>query len=164
MMWIFFWIIGKIPATFWMVLSIVGVAMYFASGILSRLPTFKPYTWALKPLSLLIAVFGIYMYGGASINDHYQKLIKEYEQKIAIAEERSNGVNTVIEERLVTQNKYIKDTQVVFQDRIIEVAKEVDGQCKVNPKIIEILNDASENPLAKFKVEPNRAAGDKDAK
>lgn len=164
MMWIFFWIIGKIPATFWMILSIVGVAMYFASGILGRLPVFKTYTWALRPLSLLIAVFGIYMYGGASINDHYQKLIKEYEQKIALAEERSNSVNTVIEERLVTQNKYIKDTQIVFQDRIIEVAKEVDGQCRVNPKIIEILNNASENPLAKFKVEVNQAAGDKNEK
>ena len=164
MMWIFFWIIGKIPATFWMILSIVGVAMYFASGILGRLPAFKTYTWALKPFSIFVAVFGIYMYGGASINDHYQKLIKEYEQKIAVAEEKSTAVNTVIEERLVTQNKYIKDTQIVYQDKIIEVAKEVDGQCKVNPKIIEILNEASENPLAKFKVEVNRAAGEKNEK
>lgn len=161
MMWIFFWIIGKIPATFWMILSIVGIAIYFASGILGRLPAFKTYTWALKPFSILVAVFGIYMYGGASINDHYQKLIKEYEQKIAIAEERSNSVNTVIEEKLVTQNKYIRDTQIVYQDKIIEIAKEVDGQCRVHPDVIKILNDASDNPLNKLKADVNSAAGDK---
>jgi hypothetical protein len=164
MMWIFFWIVGKLPATFWMILSIAGVACYFASGILGRLPAFKAYTWALKPLSLLVAVFGIYMYGGANIMDHYQKLIKEYEEKIKVAEERSAAVNTVIEERLVTQNKYIKDTQIVYQDRIIEVAKEVNGQCRVNPKIIEILNDASENPLNRIKTNPNPVPGDKNEK
>ncbi len=161
MMWIFFWIVGKIPATFWMILSIAGAVLYVLSGVLGRLPTFKTYSWALKPLSILIMFFGVYMYGGASINDHYQKLIKEYEQKIAVAEQQSVAVNTVIEERLVTQNKYIKDTQVVYQDRIIEIAKEVDGQCKVHPDVIKILNDASINPLASFKEEANRAAGDK---
>jgi predicted PurR-regulated permease PerM len=161
MMWIFFWIIGKIPATFWMILSIAGAVLYVLSGVLGRLPTFKTYSWALKPLSILVMFIGVYMYGGASINDHYQKLIKEYEQKIAIAEQQSAAVNTVIEERLVTQNKYIKDTQIVYQDKIIEIAKEVDGQCKVHPEVIKILNDASDNPLAKFKDEANRAAGDK---
>lgn len=161
MMWIFFWIIGKIPATFWLILSIAGAVLFVLSGILGRLPAFKTYSWALKPLSVLIMFIGVYMYGGASINDHYQKIIKEYEQKIAIAEQQSAAVNTVIEERLVTQNKYIRDTQIVYQDKIIEIAKEVDGQCRVHPDVIKILNDASDNPLTKLKTDVNSAAGDK---
>lgn len=147
MMWMFFWIIGKIPATFWLIMAVVGVAVFFAAGILGRLPPFKAYTMFIKPLSVIIAVLGIYMYGGASINDHYQKLIKEYEQKIAIAEEKSAAVNTVIEERVKYQTQVIEDNRIVYQDRIIEVAKEVDGQCKLDPRVAEILNGASIYPI-----------------
>jgi hypothetical protein len=147
MMWMFFWIIGKIPATFWLIMAVVGVAFFFAAGILSRLPPFKAYAMFIKPLSVIMAVLGIYMYGGASINDHYQKLIKEYEQKIAIAEEKSAAVNTVIEERVKYQTQVIEDNRIVYQDRIIEVAKEVDGQCKLDPRVAEILNGASIYPI-----------------
>jgi hypothetical protein len=147
MMWMFFWIIGKIPATFWLIMAVVGVALFFAAGILGRLPPFKAYSFFIKPLSVILTVIGIYMYGGASINDHYQKLIKEYEQKIAIAEEKSEAVNTVIEERIKYQTQVIKDNQIVYQDRIIEVATEVDGQCKLDPRVAEILNGASVYPI-----------------
>ena len=149
MMWLFFWIIGKIPATFWLIMAVVGVALFFAAGILGRLPPFRAYAIFIKPLSVIMAVLGIYMYGGASINDHYQKLIKEYEQKIAIAEQKSAAVNTVIEERVKYQTQVIKDNQIVYQDRIIEVAKEVDGQCKLDPKVADILNGAAIYPLNK---------------
>ena len=148
MMWLFFWIIGKIPATFWLIMAVVGVAGFFAAGILGKLPPFKAYTFFIKPLSVIIAVLGIYMYGGASINDHYQKIIKEYEQKIKVAEEKSAAVNTVIEERVKYQTRVIRDNQIVYQDRIIEVAKEVNGQCKLDPRVAEILNGASVFPLA----------------
>jgi len=149
MMWLFFWIIGKIPATFWLIMACVGVALFFAAGILGKLPPFKAYSFFIKPLSVIMAVLGIYMYGGASINDHYQKLIKEYEQKIAIAEQQSAAVNTVIEERVKYQTQVIRDNQIVYQDRIIEVAKEVDGQCKLDPRVAEILNGATIYPITK---------------
>lgn len=156
MMWLFFWIIGKIPATFWLIMACVGVALFFAAGILGRLPPFKSYAFFIKPFSVIIAVLGIYMYGGASINDHYQKLIKEYEQKIKVAEERSNAVNTVIEERVKYQTRVIKDNQIVYQDKIIEVATEIDGQCKLDPRVADILNGASVYPLT-----PSKPATDK---
>lgn len=161
MMWIFFWIIGKIPATFWMILSIAGAVLFVLSGVLGRLPAFKTYSWALKPLSVLIMFIGVYMYGGASINDHYQKMIAEYEQKIKVAEQQSAAINTVIEDRVVTQTQVIRDTQVLYQDRIVEIAPEIDGQCKVNPEAIRIHNDAASDPLKSFRNSVNRAAGDK---
>jgi hypothetical protein len=39
------------------------------------------------------------------------------------------------------------DTPSLYQDRIIEVAKEVDGQCKLDPRVAEILNGASIYPI-----------------
>jgi hypothetical protein len=147
MMWLFFWFIKAIPATFWLILAIAGVAVFFAAGILGKLPPFKAYTFWIKPLSVIAAVFGIYMYGGASINDHYQKMIHELEEKVKIAEQKSQTVNTVIEERVKLQKQVIKDTQIVYQDRIIEVAKEIDAQCKLDPRVPILHNDAATNPI-----------------
>jgi hypothetical protein len=158
-MWLFFWIIGKIPATFWLMMAIGGSVLFLAGGILGRLPPFKAYAVFIKPIGIILSILGIYMYGGASINDHYQKMIAEYEQKIKIAEEQSAAVNTVIEERIRYETQIIRDNQIVYQDRIIEVATEVDGQCKVHPEIVKILNNAAENPLTDFRNTANRAAG-----
>ncbi len=105
MMWLFFWIIGKIPATFWLILAVVGVALFFAAGILGRLSPLKAYAFFIKPLSVIMAVLGIYMYGGASINDHYQKLIKEYEQKIAIAKKKAQQSIQLSKNALSTKHK-----------------------------------------------------------
>lgn len=160
MMWLLFWIIGKIPATVWLMMAIGGSVLFLAGGILGRLPQFKAYAVFIKPVGIILAILGIYMYGGASIIDHYQKMIAEYEQKIKVAEEKSVAVNTVIEERIRYETQIIRDNQIVYQDRIIEVATEVDGQCKVHPEIVEILNNAAENPLTNFRNNTNRAAGD----
>ena len=160
MMWLFFWMVGKIPATFWLLMAIGGAILFFAGGILGRLPPFKAYAVFIKPLGVILSILGIYMYGGAGINSHYQKLIAEYEQKIKVAEAQSAAVNTAIEERVITETKVIQDTQIVYQDRIVEVSKEIDAQCKISPAAVQIHNDAAEYPLKNFRDEINRA-GDK---
>ena len=73
-----------------------------------------------------------------------------------MAEEKSAAVNTVIEERVKYQTRVIRDNQIVYQDKIIEVAKEVNGQCKLDPRVAEILNGASVYPLT-----PSKPATDK---
>lgn len=161
MMWLFFWFIKAIPATFWLLLAIAGTAVFFAAGILGKLPPFKAYTFWIKPLAVIAAVFGIFMYGGASINDHYQKMIKELEEKVKVAEERSAAVNTVIEERVKVQTKVIRDTQVVYQDRIIEAAPQIDAQCRLEPTVVKIHNDAAIYPLKDAAAAHNKAAEEK---
>jgi len=147
MMWLFFWFIKALPATFWLILAVGGVAVFFAAGILGKLPPFKAYTMFIKPVAAIAAVFGIYMYGGASINDHYQTMIRELEEKVKVAEAKSQTVNTVIEERIKVQKQVITDKQIVYQDRIVEVAKEIDAQCKLDPKVPVLHNDAATNPI-----------------
>ena len=161
MMWLFFWIIKAIPATFWLLLAISGTAVFFAAGILGKLPPFKAYTFWIKPLAVIAAVLGIFMYGGATLNDHYQTMIKELEARVKVAEEKSAAVNTVIEERVKVQTKVIRDTQVVYQDRIIESAGQIDSQCKLDPSVPQIHNDAATYPLKDAAKDHNKAAGDK---
>jgi len=153
--WLFFFFLGKIPSTLWLLIALLGVGGYFAAGVLSRIGPFKAYSVAIKPLSILIAVFGVYMYGGASINDHYAAMIKEMEAKIAVAEAQSTAVNERIEERVQTQIQVVRDNQVIYQDRIIEVTPEIDAQCILPPVVPSIHNDAARYP---FIEQMNKAA------
>lgn len=158
MMWLFFWFIKLLPTVFWLFLGIGGIAVFFAAGVLGKLPPFKAYALFIKPASLIVAVFGIYMYGGANMNDHYMAMIKEMEAKVKIAEEKSRAVNTVIEERVVTQVKKIKDIQIVYQDRINEQAVTIDKECKLDPVVPKLHNDAATNPIQPAVAEHNKAA------
>jgi len=147
MMTIFFWIIQHLPAAFWLFLTAAGVAGYFAASVISRFPPLTAYSAFIKPVSVFVTVIGIFMYGGAVLNQHYQDLINEMQQKVAVAEEKSNTVNTVVDTQIKTKIKTIRDTQVVYRDKIVEVATEIDKVCKLDPKVSEIHNDAAKDPF-----------------
>jgi hypothetical protein len=155
MTWLFFYFLGKIPTAFWLLITAAGVVGFFSAGILSKITPLKPMSFAIQPLSVLITVFGIYMFGGASINDHYLEKIKEMQAKIQIAEAKSQAVNTVIEERVETQIQILKQNQLVYQDRIIEIATEIDAQCVLPEDVGSIHNDAA---LFPFSLQINQAA------
>lgn len=146
-MWLLHMVVGHLPTGFWLLLTGAGIAGFFAAGVLAHFPPFKPYSLFIKPVAAIVAGIGIFMYGGASINDYYQKMIHELEEKVKIAEQKSQTVNTVIEERVKLQKQVIKDTQIVYQDRIVEVAKEIDAQCKLDPAVPKLHNDAATNPI-----------------
>lgn len=146
--WLFFFFLGKIPTILWLLICGAGVLVYVLSGVMTKVPPLKLYAVPAKVLSIAAMIFGVYMYGGASINKHYADKIKEMEAKVAIAEAQSAAVNTVIEERVQTQVQIIKDNQIVYQDRIIEVAPELDAACPLPPSVSEIHNGAATYPFA----------------
>jgi hypothetical protein len=148
MTWLFFYFLGKIPTAFWLLITAAGVVGFFSAGILSKIAPLKTMSFAIQPLSVLIAVFGIYMFGGASINDHYLEKIKEMQAKVEIAEAKSSAVNTVIEERIQTQTQVIRNNQIVYQDRIVEITPEINAQCVLPEDVSIIHNDAATFPFA----------------
>lgn len=146
-MWLLHMVVGHLPTGFWLLLSGAGIAGFFAAGVLAHFPPLKAYTLFIKPVCALAAGIGIFMYGGASIDDYYQTMIHELEEKVKIAEAKSQTVNTVIEERVKLQKQVIKDTQLVYQDRIVEVATQIDRECKLDPVVPKLHNDAATNPV-----------------
>ena len=146
-MWLLHMVVGHLPTGFWLLLTGAGIAGFFAAGVLSHFPPFKPYTLFIKPVAALAAGIGIFMYGGASINDYYQKMIHELEEKVKVAEAKSQTVNTVIEERIKVQKQVITQRQVEYQDRIVEVATQIDRDCKLDPAVPKLHNDAATDPL-----------------
>jgi hypothetical protein len=82
---------------------------------------------------------------GANANQaSWMAKVAELEAKVRVAEEKSAVVNTKIEYKFLDRVKVVRDTQVVIQEKIVQVEKIVDAKCEVAPEAIDILNRAAE--------------------
>lgn len=86
------------------------------------------------------------MTGGYGVQMMWKKRVEEMEAKVKVAEEQSKQQNVVIKEKIVYKTKLVEKKTVEYVDRVKEIAKEVDAQCKVDPRIVEVINKAAEDP------------------
>jgi hypothetical protein len=149
--WLVEQMLGNIPTWTWPALAGGAFVINLLSGILSHLPQFKPYHYFIKPVSWVGILVGVFMYGGAGVTEIYKAQVKELKVKIAVAEQASTDANTAIKTKIVTKLQVIHDKQVVYQDRIKEVTKEIDADCKFDKDANKILNDAATNPIKSTK-------------
>jgi hypothetical protein len=145
------WMFNFIPDSWliWLTYSMltVGVVLYIASKLISWIPMIKNYKIPMELVGIILYGASAYFLGGFSNEEKWQQRIKELEEQIRVAEEKSQQVNTVIKEKIVYRTKVIKQKETVYVDKIKEIAKEVDAKCEVDPRVIELLNEASENPV-----------------
>lgn len=139
--------LGNLPVWLWPAIAGAGFGAWILSGILSHFPQFKPWMMIAKPVSVLICIFGIFMYGGAGVTAIYQQALEEAQQRVAVAEQASKDATGAVQTKVVTQVKVIHDQQIVYKDRIIKDAAKMDAECTVDPVAIKDLNDSAVNPI-----------------
>jgi len=148
-MWQFGWIISLIPDSIllWVINGIIflGLLGTLSSYIIRFVPPLLPYSAIIKTVGIVMLVAGVYFKGGYATEIAWREKVKEAEAKIAIAEEKSKETNTVIQKVYIDRVKTVKDTQYVIQERIKEVEKIIDKDCKVVPEAIDIHNSAAKN-------------------
>lgn len=110
------------------------------------IPGLRNYKSLVQILGVVLLVAGIYWKGGYGVEMEWRTKVAEMEAKLKAAEEQSKQVNTVIETKVVTKIKHIKDTQVKIQKQIVEKEKLINGDCEVPAEAIELLNLAAERP------------------
>ena len=141
------YIIGVIPSWIWPALTGAGVAIWFLSNMIAKFPAIQPYSAAIKPASILITIVGIFMYGGEGVSAIYQAQIQELERRVAVADQKSIDVTAAVEEKTEQKIKFINRDRIVYKDRIKQVEKVIDSDCKFDKSALDILNDAAANPL-----------------
>jgi hypothetical protein len=99
---------------------------------------------------VLLLIVGAYLFGVHDTEMTWQARVKEMEAKVAVAEAKAQQVNTVIQEKIVTRIKTIKETVYVNKEIVREVAgTQLDNQCTL-PKSTVVLHDsASRNEVAR---------------
>ena len=137
--------LGNIPVWVWPFVAGGGVAVYFLAGFLSNLPQFKPYALFIKPVAFVTFSFGVFMYGGSGVVALYQERIKEAEQKLAIAEQKSTAANDAINSNIRERRADIEQQRNAARDKIAANAEQLNKECTVSTEAIGIHNDAAQN-------------------
>ena len=125
-----------------------GVSVMFKS-VIRYFPQLIPYRTALQVVSIIVLILGVYLRGGYAVESEWRERVKELEAKVAIAEAESKEANANVKEKIVERVKIVYDTKIVVQEKLRDVQVTIDAQCKVHPKVIDILNEAAQTPGAK---------------
>ena len=152
-MWQIQWLLQLIPDGIFVWLTYLlfgaGVLLYVASKLVSWIPLMGRYRLPAELVGIMALVVAAYLFGGVS----YREQIAEMKERVKIAEEKSQQVNTVIETRVVEKIKVVKENVYINREIIKEVAgKQLDAQCTLPRSTVSLHDSASRNEV------PERAA------
>lgn len=125
----------------------------FYAGVITSLLGFvfnfsylRPYRLIVQVVGIMLLVAGVYFKGGYEVEQQWRARAAELQAKIDTAVVKSQAANTVIQTKVVTKIKRVKEIQVQLQKEIVEKEKIINGECVVPKEAIEILNKAAEGP------------------
>jgi hypothetical protein len=144
------WILSFIPDWFWTLVLIFGILGTLAAWILKFIPFVSTYRLPIQIASIIALVAGVYFQGVIANEAKWQDKIAELQKKVNEAEVKSKETNIVVQEKIVTKTKIIKekgqdivnyiDREVVKKEEIIKYIE----QCPVPKEIIDLHNQAAE--------------------
>lgn len=148
------WMLAFVPDSLllWIVntILVVGAVGSFLSffvlhKILNKFPALAPYHLLIQVVSAVLLILGIYFRGGYDVEANWREKVRIAEEKAQLAEQQAKELNTKLDAEIKKKNKVIYENQVVYRDRIKEVATIIDKECKVAPEAIDIHNAAAKN-------------------
>ena len=152
------WMISLIPDSvlIWIIniMILAGITGIVAGWLGRWIPFYGTYAKLLKPLGIVLLVFGIYCRGGYDTEMAWRDKVTKLEDQVKESEAKSKETNTVIQKVYVDRVKKVKEVQVVIRERIKEVEKRIDAECKVAPEAVSILNDAAKLRKGTVEISP----------
>ena len=153
------WMLSFVPDSLliWIVntILIIGAVGSFLSffvlhKLLNKIPALAPYYLLIQVVSAVLLVAGIYFKGGYDVEASWRDKIRVAQEKAALAEQQAAELNTKLNSEIKKKQRVVTENTIVYRDRIREVEKIIDKECKVAPEAIDIHNAAAKNkPLEK---------------
>jgi hypothetical protein len=147
-MWQIQWLLQLIPDGIFVWITYLlfgaGLALYVASKLVAWIPLMGQYRLPAEVVGIVALVIAAYFYGGVS----YREQIAEMKQRVRIAEEQSQQVNTVIETKIIEKVKVVKENVYITREIVKEVAgQQLDAQCSLPRSTISLHDSASGNQV-----------------
>lgn len=99
---------------------------------------------AIRIVSAIAIVIGLYMSGAIHDNDAWESRVKELEAKMKIAEKESIKANDSINEKTRQNQSQIQKNTIIVKQYIDRELKIYDSQCVIPKEFIKAHNDATE--------------------
>ena len=140
------WILEWLPNWLFYAILFLGLIGFLITYLLKfiPIPALYLYRTPIQIVSVIMIVIGVYMAGSIANNEAWEAKVKEVQAKLAEAEARGAIETVKIVEKVVVQQKVIKERGkdiVQYVDR--EVVK-FDNKCEIPPPFVEAHNKAAE--------------------
>jgi hypothetical protein len=142
-MWQILWMLTFVPDWIYQAILILGVLAVFAAYFLKFIPVISVYSRALKVTGIILTLIGVWFNGQLSADAKWRSAVANLEVRIAESERQAAETNVQIETVYVDRIKVVKDTQYIIQGQIREYSSDIDADCRVSPRAIEILNNSA---------------------
>ena len=155
------WLLSFVPDSFLLyivnaILIAGAIGTFLTFFILHRVvrwfPAIAPYHLILQIISIVLLIGGVYLKGGYGVEMEWREKLRVAEERARLAEEQAKVVNEVVVTKYKDRVKTVKEQVVVYQDKIKEVEKIINQECKVAPEVVDIHNAAAKNK----KMEANK--------
>jgi hypothetical protein len=131
-----------------LITGVIGTALTF--GIMNRIlllaPFLAPYYQALRAISVLFLVGGIYLEGGYAAEMQWRERVAEMEARVAQAEQQAKDANDKLDKKSAEKVKVIKGREVVVKQYIDREVVKYDNQCVIPKAFVNAHNQSAEQP------------------
>lgn len=139
------WILEWLPNWIFYGLLVLGLVGYLITYLLRFIPITALYIYKtpIQIVSVILIVLGVYMAGSIANNEAWEAKVREVQAKLAEAEAESAKENVKIVEKIVVQERVVRQRGqdiVKFVDR--EVVK-YDTKCEIPEPFISAHNQAA---------------------
>ena len=153
-MWMLWWVPDSLLQWIVHTILVAGVVGSFLSFFLLHrivrwFPALAPWHLLIQIVSILLLVGGVYFKGGYDTEASWRAKVKEAEEKVAIAEQKSQQLNEDLKAEQKKKQKVRVEYYNTVKTQIKEVEKQINAECKLDPKVNELVNKAAKNPEAK---------------
>lgn len=147
------WLLHLLPDSFllFVVNAVLGLGIILTlltvviiNPLLRFFPMLASYYRIAQVISICVLLTGVYFKGGYSTEMMWREKVAEVQEKLKVAENKAPQINTVVEEKVITKTKVIKqkgDSIVEYVDR--EIVK-YDKTCPLPQEVVEAHNQAAE--------------------
>jgi hypothetical protein len=137
---------------------VAGIVLAVLGTFSSKFPFVGEYGRLAKLVGIPLFLLGVFLEGGLVTEMKWRAKADELKAQVEASEAKSKETNIQIQKVYVDRVKTVKEVQIVIQERIKEVTKKIDAECKVAPEAVSILNDAAK--LRKGTVTISPVSGD----
>jgi uncharacterized membrane protein len=137
-----FWILEIFPHWFWWLLLFAGLTGYF----LSHLVPLKAYQLPIKIFGAVVVLAVIFIMGLLYANGVWQQAARDLQTKVEVAEAKSQQVNEVIKERVITKTQVIKQRGENTTEYITREVVKHDSTCVIPLEFVTAHNTAAKAP------------------
>ena len=137
------WLLKFLPNWIFYGILLVGLAGLASTYLMKFIPFVFMYRQTIQLASVGAIIVGTFMSGAIYDNEAWEARVREMQEKVAIAEEKSKEENVRVETKIVTQTKVIKEKTRQNVQYITKEITKYDNTCVIPKEFIEVHNKAA---------------------